>query len=124
MESVRPYHMYRLFLLLCAAMSLCSWGPAPSRRHSDATIAESVQTFRTYPFSDPDPVARMGNIYPYFRFQGYSMTPVDRPWKIVTLENRWIRVLVAPEIGGKVLGAFEKSTGTGVHLLQPGDEVP
>ena len=77
----------------------------------DATITESLQTFRTYPFSDPDPVARMGNIYPYFRFHGYSMTPVDRQWKIVTLENRWIRVLVALEIGGKVLGAIEKSTG-------------
>jgi tetratricopeptide (TPR) repeat protein len=77
----------------------------------DATITEAFQTFRTYPFSDPDPVARMSNIYPYFRFHGYSMTPVDREWKIVTLENRWIRILVAPEIGGKILGAFEKSSG-------------
>jgi tetratricopeptide (TPR) repeat protein len=77
----------------------------------EATIAESLRTFRTYPFSDPDPVARMGNIYPYFRFQGYSMTPVDRSWNVITLENQWIRVLIAPEIGGKILGAFEKSTG-------------
>jgi tetratricopeptide (TPR) repeat protein len=77
----------------------------------DATVTETLQTFRTYPFSDPDPVARMGNIYPYFRFQGYSMTPIERQWKIVTLENRWIRVMIAPEIGGKVLGAIEKSTG-------------
>ncbi len=53
----------------------------------------------------------MGNIYPYFRFQGYTMTPVDRSWKVITLENQWIRVLIAPEIGGKILGAFEKSTG-------------
>jgi tetratricopeptide (TPR) repeat protein len=77
----------------------------------EATISEGRQTFRTYPFSDPDPVARIGNIYPYFRFQGYSLTSVMRPWKIVTLENPYLRVLVAPEIGGKILGAFEKSTG-------------
>ena len=76
-----------------------------------AAVRESVQVFRTYPFSDPDPVARFGNIYPYFRFQGYSSQPVARPWKIITLENPYIRVLVAPEIGGKILGAFEKSTG-------------
>lgn len=77
----------------------------------EAAVRESVQVFRTYPFSDPDPVARIGNIYPYFRFQGYTNQPVDRPWNIITLENPYIRVLVAPEIGGKILGAFEKSTG-------------
>lgn len=76
-----------------------------------ATITESKQIFRTYPFSDPDPVARMGNIYPYFRFEGYSITPIEREWKIVTLENPYIKLLIAPEMGGKVLGAFEKSTG-------------
>ena len=77
----------------------------------EAAVSESVQVRRTYPFSDPDPVARIGNIYPYFRFQGYTDQGVDRPWKIITLENPYIRVLVAPEIGGKILGAFEKSTG-------------
>lgn len=76
-----------------------------------ATVTEGRQIFRTYPFGDPDPVARMSNIYPYFRFEGYSVAPVDKEWKIVTLENPYIKVLVAPEIGGKILGAFEKSTG-------------
>jgi tetratricopeptide (TPR) repeat protein len=83
----------------------------PLAESRQATVTESKQAFRTYPFSDPDPVARMGNIYPYFRFEGYSLHPVDREWKIVTLENPYIKVLIAPEIGGKVLGAFEKSSG-------------
>jgi len=77
----------------------------------EATVSETTQKFRTYPFSDPDPVARMGNIYPYFRFQGYTNVPEERSWKVVTLENPYIRVLIAPEVGGKVLGAIEKSTG-------------
>jgi tetratricopeptide (TPR) repeat protein len=76
-----------------------------------ATVKESNQVFRTYPFSDPDPVAKMTNIYPYFRFEGYSIMPVDRKWKVVTLENPYIKVTIAPEIGGKILGVFEKSTG-------------
>ncbi len=104
-----PLSHVRLFLILPAMLLLL--GPCAESPAQRATISETVQTFRTYPFSDPDPVARMSNIYPYFRYQGYSMTPVDRPWKVVTLENRFIRVLVAPEIGGKILGAFEKSTG-------------
>ena len=76
-----------------------------------ATARESLFVFRTYPYSDPDPVARMGNIYPYFRFQGYTNVPEDRPWRIVILENPYIRVLIAPEMGGKILGAFEKRDG-------------
>ncbi len=76
-----------------------------------ATVKETKQVFRTYPFGDPDPVARMSNIYPYFRFEGYSITSVDREWKVVTLENPYIKVMIAPEIGGKILGAIEKSTG-------------
>jgi tetratricopeptide (TPR) repeat protein len=76
-----------------------------------AMVKEEKQIFRTYPFGDPDPVAKMTNIYPYFRFEGYSITPVDRPWTVVTLENPYIKVMIAPEIGGKVLGAIEKSTG-------------
>ena len=88
-----------------------SWFLALPLMAQEATITEQYQTFRTYPFGDPDPVARMGNIYPYFRFQGYSFAPVPRDWKVITLENKYIRVLIAPEIGGKILGAFEKSTG-------------
>jgi hypothetical protein len=84
---------------------------SPQTSAQPATISESVQVFRTYPFSDPDPVARISNIYPYFRFQGYSNRPVNRPWTIITLENPYIRVLVAPGVGGKILGAFEKSSG-------------
>ena len=99
----------RQTMLVIAAFLTALWGP--SAFAGKATVTESVQTFRTYPFSDPDPVARMGNIYPFFRFQGYSMVPVDHAWKIITLENAFIRVLVAPEIGGKILGAVEKSTG-------------
>lgn len=96
----------RLLASALVLMVLSTRAPA-----QNAAVSESVQVFRTYPFSDPDPVARMGNIYPYFRFQGYTNRPLDHPWKIITLENAYIRVLVAPGIGGKILGAFEKSTG-------------
>lgn len=76
-----------------------------------ASVSETMQTFRTYPFDDPNPVARFRNIYPYFRFEGYSLTPRQHDWKVVTLENPYIKVLIAPEIGGKILGAFDKKTG-------------
>ena len=79
---------------------------------SIATIREYKQTFKTYPFSDPDPVPHpQSRIYPYFRFDGYADQPVDKEWTVIALENDYIKVLILPEIGGKIWTAIEKSTG-------------
>ena len=67
-----------------------------------ATVKEEKTTFKTYPFSDPDPVALIGPIYPYFRFHGFSTEGRPKEWTTVRLENPYVRVLVTPEIGGKV----------------------
>lgn len=77
----------------------------------NAKIRETTMNFRTYGFSDPNPIAKPGKIYPYYRFDGYTNTPIDKDWKIIEMENEWIKVLIAPEIGGKIIGAIEKSTG-------------
>ena len=76
----------------------------------EASVKEEMVTFKTYPFSDPDPAPLIGSIYPYFRFHGYSLQGRPQDWKMVRLENPYVKVLVAPEIGGKVWGAVEKST--------------
>lgn len=68
-------------------------------------------SFKTYPFSDPNPVVDMNNIYPYFKFDGYTNNAIEQSWKMVVMENEYIKVFVCPEIGGKVWGAIEKSTG-------------
>src|SRR5213082_3017997 len=76
-----------------------------------ASVKEYKKTFTTYPFSDPDPVPKMTKIYPYFRYAGYTDKPVQKEWKVVELENDYIRVMILPEVGGKVWAAIEKSTG-------------
>jgi tetratricopeptide (TPR) repeat protein len=76
-----------------------------------ATVREHRRVIPTYPFSDPNPIATVGRIYPYFRFDGYTDTPVDREWQVVELENAYLKVTVLPEIGGKIWSAVEKSTG-------------
>jgi len=77
----------------------------------NATIREETVPVKTYMFSDPDPVPNIGRIYPWFRFDGYTSKGSQKEWKMVILENPYIRVYVTPEIGGKVWGAVEKSTG-------------
>ncbi|MDH3648437.1 MAG: DUF5107 domain-containing protein [Saprospiraceae bacterium] len=79
-----------------------------------ALITESTVSLQTYPFSDPDPVPILSSntkIYPYFKYEGYSHEASPQDWTVVTLENDYIEVSVLPQVGGKVWGAIEKSTG-------------
>ena len=73
-----------------------------------ARVREYQQVFPTYPFSDPNPIPAVGRIYPYFRFDGFSAMAVQQSWKVVELENDFIRVLILPQIGGKIWAAIEK----------------
>ncbi|MBO9620402.1 MAG: DUF5107 domain-containing protein [Niabella sp.] len=89
----------------CMMALLLYWGLAAQK---NATITELKKSYITYPFSDPDPVPSFERIYPYFRFDGFTATPVQKEWKVVQLENDFIRVEVFPQIGGKVWSAYDK----------------
>lgn len=75
------------------------------------SISEKQIPLKTYPFSDPDPVPEFGKIYPYFHFDGYAAKGDMHNWKMIEMENDYIKLWVVPEIGGKIWGAVEKSTG-------------
>ncbi|MBA3939411.1 MAG: DUF5107 domain-containing protein, partial [Planctomycetes bacterium] len=90
---------------LIAALTLTAAAAA------DATIAEVEQSFLTYPYGDPSPLAQFGRIYPYTRSDGGSAVGAMRSWKLVRLENDWLVVWVAPGIGGKIWGARDKVSG-------------
>ncbi|MFS4416541.1 DUF5107 domain-containing protein [Maribacter sp. 2307ULW6-5] len=69
---------------------------------------------KTYGFGKPDAVpitAQNTKLAPYFKFYEYQHLPKEREWTVVILENEFIKVWILPEIGGKVWGAVEKSTG-------------
>lgn len=98
--------MKKMLILLCATSLL---QPLFAQQ---ATVTETVETVKTYPFSDPDPVADPSDLfYPYFRFDGFSAKGTDRQWKVVSLENDYIKLTLFPEIGGKIWGAVDKMTG-------------
>ena len=98
--------MKKMLILLCATSLL---QPLFAQQ---ATVTETVETVKTYPFSDPDPVADPSDLfYPYFRFDGFSAKGTDRQWKVVSLENDYIKLTLFPEIGGKIWGAVYKTTG-------------
>jgi hypothetical protein len=103
--------MKKAIVLVWMICLVAAGGRAVAAGPEAATVREFRKSIRTYPFSDPNPIANVGRIYPYFRFDGYTDTPVDREWTVVELENAYLRVDVLPEIGGKIWSAVEKSTG-------------
>lgn len=99
--------MKTLYILLCAVAAL-----QPAYAQQKATVTETVRTVKTYPFSDPDPVADPSDLfYPYFRFDGFSAQGIDKQWKAVELENDYIKLSLFPEVGGKIWGAVDKTSG-------------
>jgi predicted Zn-dependent protease len=76
-----------------------------------ATVREYMQSFPTYAFSDPSPIPLLSPVYPYSRFDGFTDKAEQRQWKIVELQNDYIKVLITPEIGGKIWAAIEKRSG-------------
>ncbi len=95
--------VYAAFCLVLSVLQLCA-EPA-------ATVRIVKKSYRTYPFSDPNPIPQAGRIYPYYRFDGYTDLGTQREWKVIELENNYLCVSILPEIGGKIWSAVEKSTG-------------
>lgn len=77
----------------------------------NATYKETTKNYITYPFSDPNPLPEDAKLYPYFRFDGFSIQGKSQQWKVIELENDYIKVQIMPEIGGKIWTAFDKKTG-------------
>ncbi len=81
-------------------------------QNKPATIKEYKKIFKTYLFSDPDPIPKPDTkIYPYSRFDGYTDNAIQKEWKVIELENDYLRIMILPEVGGKIWSAVEKSTG-------------
>lgn len=79
---------------------------------SNSTFREYNKSFITYPFSNPNPDPDPTSLfYPYFRYDGFTDTPVQKEWKVVELDNDFIKVIIMPQIGGKIWTAIDKKNG-------------
>jgi tetratricopeptide (TPR) repeat protein len=52
-----------------------------------------------------------GRVYPLPFHDRISPTSVPREWDAVHLENRWLRVMVLPELGGRIHVGYDRSAG-------------
>ena len=60
-----------------------------------------------------------GKVYPLPFTDRISETKTDRRWKTVWLENRYLRVMVLPEIGGRIHAIQDKTNGYDLVYRQP-----
>lgn len=101
------FKMKKIFLLLLLVFCIIN-----AQAQHDAVFREYKKVYTTYPFSDPDPNPDPASLfYPYFRYDGFTNTPVKKEWKVVELENDFIKVIIMPEVGGKIWTAINKKNG-------------
>ena len=64
-----------------------------------------------------------GRIYPLPFTDRIAEAPVDRAWQAVWIENEFVRVLVLPEIGGRIHAIQDKTNGYDLiynqHVIKP-----
>jgi tetratricopeptide (TPR) repeat protein len=64
-----------------------------------------------------------GKVYPLPFTDRISQTKTDRKWKAIWLENEYLRVLILPEIGGRIHAIQDKTNGYEIiynqHVIKP-----
>lgn len=100
------------FSLLMMSASLL---PGQVKVSEEMTV---IPTYQAGP-ADPNPMfytgrvyqGAKGMVYPNAMYDKLTDQKVDKPYKLVCLENEYIKVCVLPEIGGRIFSAVDKTNG-------------
>lgn len=125
-----------LFLLLgsCVA-ALLAVGPQalPAAEVSGVKVWEENIVIPTYPAGapEPNPIFNLGRnsqgaqgiVYPYPLYDILLHQKVDKTYRIVYLENEYIKIGVLPEIGGRLFEGIDKTNNYNFiyrqHVIKP-----
>jgi tetratricopeptide (TPR) repeat protein len=130
--------MIRIFrdrFCLIAGFALLA-GAAPLIYAADASSVKAWEentVIPTYLAGDPEPnpifdlgrssQGAQGIVYPYPLYDNLTHQKVDKTYKIVYLENEYIRVGILPEIGGRLFEGVDKTNGYNFiyhqHVIKP-----
>lgn len=64
-----------------------------------------------------------GKVYPYPVIEEISREKKDKSWRAVYLENEYLKVMILPELGGRIQRAYDKTNGYDFvyynHVIKP-----
>jgi tetratricopeptide (TPR) repeat protein len=93
--------------------------PAPTREKESVKAWEEPVLMRTYLPAAPDPnplflekrvyQGSSGCVYPLPVIDRIDTEPQDHAWKAVHIENEFLRLMILPEIGGRIHVAYDKA---------------
>jgi len=68
----------------------------------------SLLFYRPVPLTDLPMLGHRDHLFPYTSCGATETVPIVPPFRMVTLENEFLRVQVAPELGGRVYSLFDR----------------
>lgn len=117
----RPAKKRRASLVVSlAALSLCLFPTSSAlRAQQPVELTEAIEQIPTYPFglADKNPIfytgrvyqGAQGRVYPYAMRDMLSDAKQDAPYRLLYLENEYIKIGVAPDLGGRIFQATDKT---------------
>ena len=116
-----------------AAALLCSVPFLAAAAGSTVTSTEQDIVLPTYLAGDPEPNPMFyfgrnsqgaeGRIYPYPLYDTLTYVKTNKTYRIVWLENEYLRIGILPDIGGRLFEAVDKSNGYNFiyrqHVIKP-----
>jgi tetratricopeptide (TPR) repeat protein len=117
-----------LFLVTAAAVWCTGYARADAVRTSEQDVA-----IPTYLAGEPEPNPMFffgrnsqgaeGRVYPYPLYDTLTQVKSNKLYRIVYLENEYVRIGILPEIGGRLFEAIDKSNGYNFiyrqHVIKP-----
>ena len=113
--------------------ALCVLLLAATATAQPVTVREVDEDIPTYEAGPPDPNPMFyfgrasqgaeGRTYPYPLYDNLTNRKVTRTYRLVYLENEFLKVGIAPEIGGRIFSGVDKTNGYNFfyrqHVIKP-----
>lgn len=112
-------------LKICARVALVvgaiwgSGGASDARSAEPVVASEEIELIPTYPYglADQNPIfytgrvyqGAQGRVYPYAMRDILGDDKKDAPYRILRLENEYVKLGIAPDLGGRIFQATDKS---------------
>ncbi len=129
LNSFNRRHIHALYTV-CAFVTILSGN---TRTFSQVNITEVNETIPTYLAGPPDPNPMFffgqgsqgaeGRIYPYALYDNLTNRKSDKIYKVVYIENEYVKIGILPEIGGRLFSAVDKTNNYSFiytqHVIKP-----